>query len=466
VRSTGPSRTAGPSPKAEAALADAERSGFRLVLICRNAALAAVSVGMAYWSRNWYALALLPALLALGLLAHWALATGRHRAWHRYGLLLADVGLLALLALEVPLAAGNHEIPRIFLFRAYGVHVVFFFVMVTALTLSPRYVLTAGVLLFAVYWYVFYDAIRQMPETRSWGDLPVRPSAAEYTALLLDPRFIGMGNRVQESIALLAGTIVLAWVVHRTRRVFLDGLTAEEEKRRTETLFGRFVPAPIVRDLLEQPERLRPAKSLATVMFLDVEGFTRLAEGRNPIDVFAALQALLDLVADTVSAHGGTVISTAGDAALATFGAPVPNADHAVAAVGAAHEIIAKAGALRSPLGDGFKLRFGIATGEIAAGILGEGGNRAYTVYGDVVNVAQRLEASNKSVGATLTIDAATFAAAGGPEGFDGVEEIAVAGRTAPVSVRRFRPRRGSVALSLLGQEGAAQSTTGRERTG
>jgi hypothetical protein len=246
-------------------------------------------------------------------------------------------------ALFLPLTTGG-EVPRIFVFRAYGTEFLWTLLVISALALSPRLILFTGLSTVVALWAVFFSAIAGMPETRSWGSLTPGATAAEYMALLLDPAFIGTGNRVQASVSLLAGSAILALVVARARRVVVAYALEEGRRQRVERVFGRFVPAEIAQGLIESPDALSPTVRDGTVLFLDVEGFSAYAAERPPAQVLEALGAFLRQVTAVVVHHGGVVIGFGGDSVLATFGIPIEHSDHAKRALDAAFAILAEIG--------------------------------------------------------------------------------------------------------------------------
>ena len=167
---------------------------------------------------------------------------------------------------------------------------------------------------------------------------------------------------------------------------------------------------------------------MASVLFIDIEGFTRLSERKQPEDLVPMLNAYFDRVAQIVGQARGVVISYIGDAVLAVFNAPLANQEHAGSAVSAAREILIAVQTERFE-GEQLSLRIGIVTGPVAAGSVGGGDRLAYTVYGDAVNLAQRVEQLNKRYGTRLLVSAATWEAAGKDASLAPVGEVAVRGR-------------------------------------
>src|SRR6266850_924262 len=137
---------------------------------------------------------------------------------------------------------------------------------------------------------------------------------------------------------------------------------------------------------------LRPV----TILFADVRGFTRLSEVLPPEKLVAAINGCFEVLDEAIARYGGEVDKFLGDAVMATFGAPVAHADDPRRAVLAALDMqtaISQMNArLRKQIGCELEMRIGINTGVVLAGPIGSRRKRAYTVMGDAVNVAARLE--------------------------------------------------------------------------
>ncbi|MFM7346946.1 MAG: adenylate/guanylate cyclase domain-containing protein [Tagaea sp.] len=386
----------------ERALADAERAGFRLLLIGRSVVLGIALVWSSYalyLYANPTGMLLAGSMLALGLVCYRTIGTAREREWHRYALIAMDVGAMALAAIFLPLSSGG-DVPVIFVFRVTGVHLFWTLIVVSALSLSPRLILFAGGCVVGAIWTVFAVAVAQLPETLSWADLSPDANAAEYMALVLDPRFVGIGNRIEETATMLLAACVLALAMRRTRAVVIAHHAESAKRARAERVFGRYVPDSVAKSLIENPDATKPVVRRASVMFVDVERFTDYAAARDPETVLRDLGALLAAVAAETAKRGGVVIGFGGDSVLATFGVPGELPGHEDAAVAAAKAVLA----LATPL----KVRIGIATGDVAAGTVGDALKQSYTVYGATVNLAQRLESANKRLGTRLLVDSGT----------------------------------------------------------
>jgi adenylate cyclase len=187
----------------------------------------------------------------------------------------------------------------------------------------------------------------------------------------------------------------------------------EQGKARAEqahATLSRYFSPNVVETLSNDPDCLTPGgeRREATFLFTDLADFTPLIESLESEVIVALLNAYLDGLTETVFAHGGTVMKIVGDAVHAIFGAPVENADHAAQAVACAlaiddfaMEFRAAKNAAGIPLG---VTRIGVNSGPAIIGNFGGEQFFDYTAYGDVVNIAARLERANKSIGTRLCV--------------------------------------------------------------
>ncbi|WP_225886578.1 adenylate/guanylate cyclase domain-containing protein [Leptolyngbya sp. PCC 6406] len=171
-------------------------------------------------------------------------------------------------------------------------------------------------------------------------------------------------------------------------------------------LMERFLPPEVVNTAFNQPQDLfrEPLICDVTVMITDLRGFTHYSEKLEPAAVLAFLSQVQGLLSEIVEAHGGWVNKFMGDGMLAVFGAPTPLDNHAEIALAAAQVMLQKLPQI-SPLAMGI----GLHSGPVVAGYLGDGHHVEFTVIGDTVNVASRIEALTKEVGPGLLISATTY---------------------------------------------------------
>ena len=201
----------------------------------------------------------------------------------------------------------------------------------------------------------------------------------------------------------------------------------------------RFATAEVAQDLQQSGFALGGRRVTASVMFSDIRGFTALVEQQPPEETIELLNTYYTLMFDAISGQGGVVNQMIGDGLMALFGAPLPLADHAAAAVRAALDMVElmelfnaeRAAAGRAPI----RIGVGIATGEVIAGYTGTQHRATYTCIGDTVNLAARLEAHTKACGETVLIDGATQAALNGLPATTPLGELAMRGKAAAVAV-------------------------------
>src|SRR6516225_177102 len=195
---------------------------------------------------------------------------------------------------------------------------------------------------------------------------------------------------------------------HPSRVVELANLsTAIADMAGGLAAFRKYISADLVRTLLREGVEPRPGGSIRalTVMFADIAGFTGLSE-RLGDQIIPLLSRYLDIMSREVNSHDGTIDKFIGDAVMAFWGAPVTNADHAVdacrTALACQHSL--RASGLTDDGGRPLKVRIGINAGNMLVGNIGSEFRLNYTVIGDAVNVASRLESANKEYGTDIII--------------------------------------------------------------
>jgi class 3 adenylate cyclase/ActR/RegA family two-component response regulator len=194
-----------------------------------------------------------------------------------------------------------------------------------------------------------------------------------------------------------------------------------------------FVPSQVAERLVTAP--IEQEEVEATILFSDIRGFSTLAEKLSARQVADLLATHLSAMAEVVLAHGGTIDKFAGDAVMAVFGAPDPLPDHAERALRCALAMQAKQAELNEASdAEPIHVGIGVNTGTVIAGTVGGGGRLEYTVLGDAVNVAQRIQ-SEAGPGEVLATNATIGAA---PDvSVEPVGPMPVKGRSEPVEVSR-----------------------------
>jgi adenylate cyclase len=192
-------------------------------------------------------------------------------------------------------------------------------------------------------------------------------------------------------------------------------LTVTREQVFIRNAFGRFVHTTVVDELVAHPEQLRLGgeERVVTVLFSDIEGFTSISEHMSPVVLVSWLNDYLTEMSDVIMAETGMIDKYIGDGIMAVFGAPLPSPDHADRAVRAGLRMQRRLLELNTKWQEQglpqVRCRVGINTGAMLVGNLGSRQKFNYTVTGDAVNLASRLEGANKQYDTTLMISAGTY---------------------------------------------------------
>ncbi|HWV90182.1 MAG TPA: adenylate/guanylate cyclase domain-containing protein, partial [Burkholderiales bacterium] len=347
-----------------------------------------------------------------------------YRRWLNPPLLVVGVCLdIALLLGLIWSFHLQYQQPAPFYLKVPTLLYVFIFIALRALRFEPMYVIAAG-LSAAVGWLAMlvYAAMS--------GEMVVTRDYVRY----LTSNSVLIGAEIDKVIAILMVTGVLALALARSRRILyravLDSVLAKD--------LSRFV-APEVAVRISTSERgLQPGEGEvreATVLFTDIEAFSTFAEKVSPERLVALLNEYFEAISAVVERHGGVITQFQGDAMLITFNTVRDDADHAAKAVRTAAEV--QQLTRERLFGDAVRMRTrcGINTGRIVAGAVGSAERLLYTVHGDEVNIAARLEQLNKKYGTYLLAAESTVRAAGAEFAFRPVDEITVRGRASATRV-------------------------------
>jgi adenylate cyclase len=230
--------------------------------------------------------------------------------------------------------------------------------------------------------------------------------------------------------------------------------------RQITGLFGQYVPPELVDEMARNPERfnMAPREQELTVLFSDVRGFTTISESLSPQDLSAYINEYLTTMSLVIrERHRGTLDKYIGDAIMAFWGAPVADFQHARHAVLAALDMQSEAKALNEKFRERgwptFKIGIGVNSGVMRVGDMGSRIRKAYTVMGDAVNIASRLEGITKEYGTDIIIGDGTRRLLSGFVVRE-VDRVRVKGKDEPVTI--FEP---------LGLEGQADPARQDEMT-
>lgn len=204
-------------------------------------------------------------------------------------------------------------------------------------------------------------------------------------------------------------------------------------------IFGKYVPDSVASALVRNRGVLEPVRTVATILYSDISGFTGIVENRPPEQTFEMLNEYFPAVIEPITRHGGIVNQIHGDAILALFNLPTENPRHADNAVQAAAEIM-QATRERAFGGATLTTRIGVSTGPVIAGNVGDGTRLNYTALGDAVNIAARLEQLNKEYGSNVLVSGETVDLLEDHYPLTLAGEVAIRGRREPVRVSILGP--------------------------
>jgi adenylate cyclase len=233
------------------------------------------------------------------------------------------------------------------------------------------------------------------------------------------------------------GTFGAAYISEVVFRYF----TEEREKRHIRGMFQKYVSPEVVDTLINDPAGLRLGgeKRHLSVLFSDIRGFTSISEKLPPEEILNQLNQYLSAMTAVVMRNGGMLDKYVGDAIMAVFGAPLELGNHALLACKTALEMMEELRSLQriwetesKPILD---IGIGINTGEMVIGNVGSPKRMDYTVIGDNVNLASRLEGTNKEFGTHIIISGSTYEMVEGEVTVRGMGEIKVKGRETQVPI-------------------------------
>ena len=252
-------------------------------------------------------------------------------------------------------------------------------------------------------------------------------------------------------------------------------------KARIRDTFGKYVDPRIVAGLLDRPEltEAKGSRREMTILFCDMKGFTVLSEGMTPAALVNVLNRYITVMSEPVRRNNGIIDKYIGDGIMAFWGPPFTGTDdHSGPACLAALDQLAGLAGFRAELPEitglrrGFPevdIRIGIATGDVVVGNIGSEQTRNYTVIGDTVNLASRLEAANKTYGTRALVSEGTNRFAADLVETREIDQVLVVGKTEPQRIFELLGRKGEVSgerLALRDAFGAALAAYRRKNWG
>ncbi len=343
--------------------------------------------------------------------------------WMLYLSAVADIFLLLGLMWSFHL---QYEQPPSFYLKAPTLLYLFIFISIRALHFDPRFVVATGVSaavgwVFMVLYVIYQDPIDNMV-TRDY---------VEY----MTSNSVLIGAEFDKIVSILMVTGVLALALQRARNLLFESVIEGSAARD----LSRFVPEEVAQKVIQSEEGATTGKgevAECSILFTDIEGFTAISESLPPEALIEALNRYFELVAKPIADNGGVISQFQGDAILATFNLPRQDAQHAASAVRAALQIQQVVDGIEFADGVYFNTRVGINTGRVVGGLVGSGDRVGYTVHGDNVNLAARLEQLNKDYGTRIVVaDSTREQIADNLFRFSELGETSVRGLNRPVKV-------------------------------
>lgn len=259
-------------------------------------------------------------------------------------------------------------------------------------------------------------------------------------ASALPPALSALPHHLAKAVILLVGGIAAGFVATRLRGSFTRAIESIADRSRILGVFGQHVSPEVVERLVEGKADVKSEQREVCVMFLDIRNFTAFSEARSAPEVVDYLNVVFESAVEAVVRRHGIVNKFLGDGFMAVFGAPIADGNPSRAAVDAALDIVGRLEQLASDEKiPATKVGIGLHTGLAVVGNIGSSQRKEYTVIGDVVNVASRIEALNKELGSQVLASSATWAAAGAPDiEITKHEDIAIRGKKETITVYRL----------------------------
>ena len=437
-----------PGDSIAAAFAQEERSGLAYAMWGRLIVLGALLVYVptaATLERSMSYAAIIVLFMVLSVVPHLMRRWGLDWIGWTIGFTLFEVSILTYLLIVPAPFVMEFWTPQVNL-RAPFFYFLGIFLVGMALSYSPALVVWTGVAAIAA-WSVGVLWVVSLPESiasTAKDAINSGMTPREQIEIFLHPDYVALTIFYNQLVFLGLVTLILAIAVWRSRRLVRRQVTAESARAN----LSRYFSPNIVDDLASEGSGIdEVASQNVAVLFADMVGFTTLSENMTPEAVVGMLRDFHGRLARTIFAHGGTLDKYMGDAVMAHFGTPRPGPDDASRALACGLDMVREIeawNAERAAAGEvAIKIGIGIHYGSVVAGNIGDDRRLEYTVLGDTVNVASRIEALTREANTPLLVSSDLIEAARAETGDDdGIlrsvkpdRDRSVRGRAQPVSV-------------------------------
>jgi adenylate cyclase len=343
----------------------------------------------------------------------WLYRAGRYERWMRYVFPLLDAALLTTFVF-LPNPFEAELVPRQQYLRFGNELYLFPFIAASAFSYSPMVVLWSGICA-ALVWSIATLWIVLLPDSAAWVPAALFRAMprAEQTRVLIDPHRVHYGMWGRQVVLFVLTAAGMAVFVRRARRLVVQQAQAERERAN----LSRYFSPNLVDELAQTDQPLGPTRQQdVAVLFADIVGFTAMAEGMSPGAVIELLRAFHGRMERLVFDHAGTIDKYIGDGIMATFGTPRTSRTDATNAVRCACAMIDAMRAWNAERGSNgaapVHVGIGLHYGPVVLGDIGGEARLEYTVLGDTVNVASRLERLTREHHVSLVASDAVVAAA------------------------------------------------------
>ncbi len=336
----------------------------------------------------------------------------------RYGSAFIEATIPTLAILELGSNADN----SINALDAPPSFVYFLFIILSTLRLEERMSIFSGTVSAIQYISLFLYF-----KTFSFNALPI-------TLIENDALYYGKAG------ILLGSGFVAGFVTRQIKRAVANSFRHEVDKNQIRALFGQHVSPAVVNQLLEQKEDWIGEVRHVCMLFFDIRNFTQFSESQSPTDLIQFLNTVFSTAIECVNSNGGIINKFLGDGFMAVFGAPVSDGRDVLNAIRAAEKIkvtldeLMEKGSL-TPIGFGM----GLHSGDAVTGNVGSNERKEYTIIGDVVNLASRIEQLNKQFGTQILVSEAVYAEnESQKDRFHLLGDIEIKGKSLPVKIYKF----------------------------
>jgi adenylate cyclase len=355
-------------------------------------------------------------VLVCCLLTHYLRVNRQPPAGLAYAIALAETSFPTC-----TLVVLSHAMDPLLALTMTASHHYYFFILLSTLRLQPRLSVFTGAVAAAEYLMLAVVFL-------------IRGSTGDDAGLTALPLHVW-----KSALYLMAGGVA-AFVASQVRKQVANAVRSVEEQKHVRDVFGKHVSPQVVDQLLRQDIAPEGEVRHVCVMFLDIRDFTARSSRMRPEDVVNYLNTLFDFMIECINRHTGIVNKFLGDGFMAVFGAPVSNGRDSQNAVAAAREILERVAAMNAfGAGEPTRVGIGLHAGPVLAGNVGSALRKEYTIIGDTVNLASRIEALNKQFSSTLLISEEVWREAGDDvAGAERLGPVAVKGKDEPVPVYRL----------------------------